>query len=145
MKAIEAFSQADRGKVKEAVARAERLTSGEVRVFIEDTTADSPLDRAAFLFGQLGMDKTAERNGVLIYLAFSDRKYAVIGDYGIHEKVGDEFWERLRSAMHAQFCQGNIVDGLVHAVDEAGKALSVHFPYLKSDTNELPDDIIFGK
>ena len=131
--------------MKEAVARAEKLTSGEVRVFIEDTTADSPLDRAAFLFGQLGMDKTEARNGVLIYLAYTDSKYAVIGDYGIHEKVGDEFWEGVRAAMHAQFCEGNVVDGLVHAVDEAGRALSVHFPYQRSDSNELPDDIIFGK
>jgi uncharacterized membrane protein len=145
LKAIEAFSESDRARVKEAVGRAERMTSGELRVFIEDVTADAPLDRAAFLFGELGMNKTEARNGVLIYLAYVDRKYAVIGDYGIHEKVGDAFWETVRAAMHLHFCEGKVVDGLVHAIEEAGRALSTHFPHQRSDSNELPDDIIFGK
>lgn len=147
MKALQAISEADRLRVKEAVGRAERMTSGELRVFIEDFTQDAPLDRAAYLFGELGMDKTAARNGVLIYLAFVDRKYAVIGDYGIHEKVGDSFWETLRSTMHNHFTQGMVVDGLISAIEAAGNALAVHFPYAGAggDSNELSDDIIFGK
>jgi uncharacterized membrane protein len=59
--------------------------------------------------------------------------------------VGDSFWETLRNAMHSQFCEGRVVDGLVLAIEEAGRALSTHFPFEKSDSNELPDDIVFGK
>jgi uncharacterized membrane protein len=145
LKALQAISEADRLRVKEAVGRAERMTSGELRVFIEDTTKDAPLDRAAFLFGELGMDKTEARNGVMIYLAFVDRKYAVIGDYGIHEKVGNEFWDQLSNTMHNHFIQGQVVDGLISAIEIAGKTLATHFPFLGSDANELSDDIIFGK
>jgi uncharacterized membrane protein len=145
LKALQAISEADRLRVKEAVGRAERRTSGELRVFIEDSTKDAALDRAAFLFGELGMDKTDERNGVLIYLAFVDRKYAVIGDYGIHEKVGSEFWDQLSNTMQQHFIQGQVVDGLINAIDIAGSTLAAHFPYIGSDSNELSDDIIFGK
>jgi uncharacterized membrane protein len=69
----------------------------------------------------------------------------VIGDYGIHEKVGDAFWESIKTAMHAQFVQGAVVEGLISAIEAAGNALAVHFPYQAGDSNELSDDIIFGQ
>jgi len=145
LKALKAFSDNDRARIKEAVGRAERMTSGEIRVFVEDQTSDSPLDRAAYVFNELGMDKTEARNGVLIYLAFVDKKFAVIGDAGIHKNVGDDFWDEIRATMHHHFTQGNLTDGIVGAIEAAGKALATHFPFQKSDVNELPDDMVFGK
>jgi uncharacterized membrane protein len=145
VKALKALSAEDRAELKKAIGRAEMLTSGEIRVFIEDSSEDGPLDRAAFLFNELGMNKTALHNGVLIYVDFLDRKFAIIGDKGIHEKVGDTFWDAIRKTMEDDFRQGFIAKGLIHAVDEAGKALSKYFPRSSADRNELSDDIIFGK
>jgi uncharacterized membrane protein len=90
------------------------------------------------------MDKTDLHNGVLIYVAFTDRKFAIIGDAGIHEKVGDSFWDGIKEKMAEQFKAGNIGKGLTEAIDASGKALATFFPYAHGDKNELSDDIIFG-
>jgi uncharacterized membrane protein len=131
--------------IKQAVADAEGYTSGEIRVFVEDHSADEPLDRAAFLFEELDMQKTELRNGILFYIAIKDHAYAVIGDAGIHEKVGDEFWEDIRNEMREYFVNGEIAEGIVAGVTHAGQALKQYFPRADDDINELPDDIIFGK
>lgn len=145
MEALKALTEKEIASIKTAISRAEKRTSGELRIFIEDRSEDGPLDRAAFLFGKLGMDKTALRNGVLIYLAFSDRKFSIIGDYGIHEKVGPEFWDNIKIKMVNHFKLGRMFEGLMDAVHDAGEALAKHFPHASEDRNELPDDIIFGK
>jgi uncharacterized membrane protein len=145
LEALKAISEKEIGLLKAEIAKAEKRTSGEIRVFIEDHSEDSPLDRAAFLFGKLGMHKTTLRNGVLIYLAFLDHKFSIIGDYGIHEKVGDDFWDAIKMKMVSNFKEGKLLDGLLEAVHGAGEALSKHFPYESDDRNELSDDIIFGK
>lgn len=143
-KAFKAISNQDVAQLKSAIAAAEKRTSGEIRLFIEDSSADEPLDRAAYLFGELEMHKTDLRNGVLIYLAFVDRKFSIIGDKGLHEKVGDTFWDDIKGKMLANFKEGKIVHGLQVAIHEAGEALRTHFPFEKGDTNELSDDIVFG-
>lgn len=141
---IKEFSPDEIARLKTAIGAAEKRTAGEIRVFIEDASTDEPLDRAAFLFGKLGMDKTAARNGILIYLAVKDHKYGIIGDYGIHEKVGDEFWNRISQRMVAHFRDGQLIEGLCDAVQDAGEALAKYFPYSGSDRNELSDDILLG-
>jgi uncharacterized membrane protein len=144
VEALKVISQPEITELKAAVAKAEKRTSGEIRVFIEDSSEDGPLDRAAYLFAQLGMHKTDQRNGVLIYVAFSDRKFSIIGDKGIHEKVGDIFWDQIKVNMATHFREGKILKGLLVAVEESGEALSKHFPYQGSDRNELSDEIMFG-
>jgi uncharacterized membrane protein len=138
------FSEQDRLLIKEAVAKAELKTSGEIRICIEDTCPLDVLDRSAYIFKELGINKTKDRNGVLIYVSLDDRKYAIIGDAGIHLHVKQEFWDHVGSEMIALFKQGKLVDGLIHAVMRAGEKLSVYFPYHKHDKNELSDDIFFG-
>ena len=145
MEALKTLTQNEIAEIKSAIGKAEKRTSGELRIFIEDHSEDGPLDRAAFLFGQLKMDKTDLRNGVLIYVAFIDRKFSIIGDYGIHEKVGDEFWDHIKTKMLNHFKTGKVFEGLMDAIHDAGEALAKYFPFVSGDRNELPDDIIFGK
>ena len=119
-------------------------TSGEIRVFIEDHSEDGPLNRAVFIFSQLGMNKTALRNGVLIYIAIVDRKFAIIGDAGINERVGSAFWDEIKSNMTGHFKEGKFADGILGAVEASGEALAKYFPYERNDSNELSDEIVFG-
>lgn len=143
----EFFTPAEKQQVVEAIQKAEQRTSGEVRVFVESRCryVDS-IDRAAELFFQLGMDKTEERNGTIIYVAVKDRQAAVFGDQGIHQKVGQQYWEEEVNKMMACFKQANLANGLVQCVSDIGEALYQHFPYdHKTDKNELPDDIVFGR
>jgi len=122
-------------------------TSGEVRVFIESKCAYvNALDRAIELFPQLNMHQTAQRNGVLVYVAVKDKQLAVFGDEGIHTKVGDVFWNNAVKEMLTHFNKENYAAGIAEVVSKIGDALKLHFPYnAATDINELPDDIVFGK
>ncbi len=144
MKAVDIIGAAGREKIRAAVGIAEKRTSGEIRVYIDDVCGEDVLDRAAFVFAQLGMHKTELRNGVLIYVAIKDHKYAIIGDAGIHARVGSDFWNNVKAEMLNHFREGRIVEGIEYAVTEAGNKLKTYFPKLQDDINELPDDIIFG-
>ncbi|MEO5570351.1 MAG: TPM domain-containing protein [Bacteroidia bacterium] len=127
-----------------AIKNAEKLTSGEIRLVVEDTCNTDVLDRAAHLFHKLKMDQTKERNGVLIYVSVDDHKFAIIGDAGIHKIVKDDFWNKIKEEMTAHFRQQHIAEGIIHAINEAGKALSHHFPFQTDDRDELSDEIVFG-
>jgi uncharacterized membrane protein len=144
MKAQELFQEADRKRIQQAVHNAELVTSGEIRVFMEDECKNDVLDRAAFIFAQLEMHDTDLRNGVLIYLAVEDRKFCIIGDAGIHGIVGNNFWEEITGRMGVYFRENHFADGIEYAVGKVGEQLSAHFPRSKDDINELPDDIVFG-
>ncbi len=145
MDTLSGISPGELAEMKAAIGKAEKRTSGEIRVFIEDRSADDPLDRAAFLFHKLGMANTGLHNGVLIYVALKDRKFSIIGDKGIHEKVGPGFWDAIKEKMTTHFKAGRIYDGILAAVEDSGEALAGHFPYTSGDRNELSDDIIFGE
>lgn len=130
-----------------AVQKAEQRTSGEVRVFIESRCKFiNALDRAVEIFQQLKMDQTKERNAVIVYVATKDRQVAVFGDEGIHQKVGEAFWQAEVTKMISLFSNENISAGISQCVIEIGEVLHQHFPYNKDiDKNELPDDIVFGR
>jgi uncharacterized membrane protein len=139
------FTAGDQQEIVAAIRAAELDTSGEIRVHIETTCKGDVLDRAAFLFRQLGMTKTRLRNGVLIYLSVRDRKFAIIGDHGIHRVVPENFWDHIKEDSIRAFKEGRFRDGLISAVAETGEHLKRHFPYKKDDVNELSDEISFGK
>ncbi len=103
MKASSFFSKEQQAQILASVREAENETSGEIRVHIESKLKGDVLDRAAWLFKKLGMHKTAERNGVLFYLAVSDRKFAIIGDAGINAKVPEGFWDDISDASEEEF------------------------------------------
>ena len=145
MSADKNFSQEDRKKIRASIKEAELNSSGEIRLFIEDVCGDNVLDRAAFIFKKLNMDQTKHRNGVLFYLAFTSRQFAILGDSGIHSTVHKDFWHDIKHEMQHHFTEGDFVTGLNKGIRMAGEALKKNFPHQKNDMNELPDDIVFGK
>lgn len=127
------------------IRRAEAETSGEIRVHVERRCRTDPLRRAHCVFGQLGMEDTAGRNGVLIYVALADRKLAIYGDDGIHRQVGDEWWQSIRDGLATRFAQREFGVGLCEAVERVGAALKASFPARPGDVNELPDEPSLGR
>jgi uncharacterized membrane protein len=145
MKASSFFTREQQALILAAVKAAEENTSGEIRVHIETRCSGDVLDRAAWIFSKLGMQKTAERNGVLFYLAVEDRKFAVIGDRGINAKVPEGFWDNIKEHLRKEFGTGKFTEGLSDGIIMAGEQLKSHFPHQKSDVNELNDEISFDK
>lgn len=137
------LSEADEERVVAAIHAAESMTSGEIRVHIEARTANVREDAERW-FGRLGMAETAERSGVLFFLAVRDRQFAVIGDLGIHARVGDAYWARLGARLESRFRAGEIAAGLEEAIRDVGRELSTAFPRSPKDANELPDSISYG-
>lgn len=145
MKASTFFSKEQQAQLLGAVKEVEMETSGEVRVHIESSLKGEVLDRASWLFKKLGMHKTAERNGVLFYLAVNDRKFAIIGDAGINAKVPPGFWDDISELLKKNFKEGKFTEGLSEGILLAGEHLKIHFPHRPDDVNELPDEISFDK
>lgn len=127
-----------------AILEAEQNTSGEIRVHIESHTRLSHDERAKEVFHLLKMDNTKEENGVLIYIAVNDRKFAIYGDKGIDGVVPKDFWESTKNAIQEQFVKGNFKEGIINGILRAGEELNSHFPWNPTDTNELSDEISKG-
>ncbi|MBK7133483.1 MAG: TPM domain-containing protein [Bacteroidales bacterium] len=145
MNASSFFTKEQQSLILASVKEAEKETSGEIRVHIETSLTGDVLDRAAWVFKKLGMHKTDERNGVLFYLAVSDRKFAIIGDAGINSKVPAGFWNEISELLVKNFKEEKFTEGLSEGILMAGKQLQTHFPFKKDDVNELPDEISFDK
>lgn len=124
-----------------AVAAAERQTSGQIRVHLERRATGDPLDQARRAFRRLAMDRTRLRNGVLLFLALDDHGFAIVGDRGIHERVGPGFWDSVRDGLQVDLRAGRIREGIVAAVLEIGRALRGHFPDRPDDIDELSDSV----
>jgi uncharacterized membrane protein len=143
---VRAFlSDDDLAAITRAVTEAEGHTSAEVRVHLDHSCDGDALQQAINVFERLGMHKTAARNGVLVYISVTDRKLAVIGDRGIHERVGEAYWRGLVAAVRERMRQQQSRDGLIHAIAEVGRELSRHFPRRPGDKNELSDDVSPGR
>jgi uncharacterized membrane protein len=145
MRTREFLSKLEHDRIIEAIRDAESKTSGEVRVLIQRGKLKSdPLAMAQRKFHRLGMHKTREQNAVLIFVAPRAHKFAVVGDKAIHEKCGDEVWQRIVTAMHHCFRQHKFTEGIGGAITIVGDMLAQHFPKTSSDANELPDQIVGG-
>ena len=136
------LSRLDHKRITQAIKKAEGQTSGQIRVFVQrGDFEDEALPRAERKFLQLGMHNTRDRNAVLIFVAPRARKHAVVGDVGVHEKCGHEFWRKLVDAMRALFQKQEFDRAIIHAINEVGKLLTVHFPRTADTINELPDEV----
>ena len=135
------LSKAEEQEIVLAIVEAEKNTSGEIRVHIEEHTEKSPLERAQEVFFELKMDETKDRNGVLFYVCVSDKKFAIIGDKGINEAVESDFWDCTKDTVIANFKEGKFKKGLVEGILRAGERLKKNFPYQSDDTNELSNEI----
>lgn len=138
------MSDIDLEAVRRAITEAEGGTAAEIRVHLDHRCPGDPIVRATAVFERLGMHRTAGRHGVLIYVGIAHRKLAIIGDQGIHERVGDAYWQTLVAGALGHFRDERPRDGLVHAVAELGEALRLHFPRDPDDRNELNDEVSIG-
>jgi uncharacterized membrane protein len=141
MRARDFITQIRDDDIVGGIRAAEQRTSGQIRVFISRKMVDDPVTAAQAAFHRLGMEKTRHRNGVLIYVAPRSRKFAVIGDAGIHKKCGDAFWQELAKAMTEFFRRSEFTQGIMHGIAKAGELLAEHFPRQPDDSNELPDRV----
>ena len=139
------LTKEERKRVAQAIAQAEQATSSEIRVHLEDHIEEDVLDHAAYIFEELGMHRTADRNGILIYICVADRQMAVIGDKGINEKVPEGFWNGVIEALRRNFQGGNFAAGLIEAVEMVGELTSTHFPRRGNDRNELSNEVSFSR
>jgi len=138
------FSDEDKQRVEKAISQAELQTSGELRVHVECRCGGFPYERGKRVFENLGMVNTELRNGVLIYLAIVDKRFAILGDSGINEKVPDGFWDDVRDLMQTKFQEGAIGEGIEQAVLRIGEKLAEFFPRSEDDVDELDNAISFG-
>lgn len=143
--ALDSFLDKDsRRRVVESIGVAEKCTSGEIRLHVEPTCkCGDPYQRAVEVFNKLEMYATEARNGVLIYVAYKSRKFAIIGDEGINNKVGADFWVQEKDILAGYLKEGRQADGLCEIIKMIGERLSEHFPYRKDDINELSDEISY--
>ena len=140
------FGEKEQQRIVEAIQNAEKQTSGEIKVHIEKKCpSENALERAKEVFALLNMHLTQDHNGVLFYLAYEDRKFAVLGDKAIFEKVPEDFWDSTKDLLRSYFSDNRFAEGLCLGINEAGIQLKKHFPYSSDDINELPDDISFGE
>lgn len=138
------FSNAEKKRILEAVQKAERVTSGEIRVHLERKAREPFYEHAQEVFEKLGMTKTAERNGVLIFINLAGGQFAILGDRGINEKVPENFWQSIAAQMQGHFKEDRFADGIVLAVLAAGEKLHHYFPFERTDINELSNDISYS-
>lgn len=145
MRTKEFLSRLEHERIVSAIRGAESKTSAEIRVYIQrgKLKAD-PLISAQKKFRRLRMDKTSERNAVLIFIAPRAHKFAVVGDKAIHEKCGEEFWQQVVDGMREHFQKEKFSRAIVEGIAEVGKLLSTHFPRTAIPSNELPDEIVEG-
>ena len=139
------FNKEQQKKIVEAIKLAEKETSGEIRVHLESKCKGDALERAVKMFAKLKMHKTELHNGVIIYLAVQDKKFAIFGDKGINEVVPDNFWEDVKEIMKEHFVKSEFVEGLTKGIVMIGEKLKEFFPYQQDDVNELSDDISMGE
>jgi uncharacterized membrane protein len=145
MNVTQFFSSLEQEEIIAAIAEAEKNTSGEIRLHLENYCLGNALKRATKMFQRIGMQQTAQHNGVLFYLAVKSRKLAIVGDSGIHENVQQIFWDELKTNMLKQFAENRYKEGLISGILATGEKLKEHYPYQKDDKNELSDEISFGK
>jgi uncharacterized membrane protein len=138
------LTAADEQAIVAAIQQAEKNTSGEIRVHIENTSERPPLERAQEVFQFLKMHETAARNGVLFYIGIKDRSFAILGDDGIDKAVENDFWDCTKDVVIGHFKDGRFVQGLTEGILRAGERLKTYFPYADNDKNELPDTISRG-
>jgi len=138
----EDFLTSDEEKqIVEAIRKAEKDTSGEIRVHLEKNNTLSGEKRALEVFKELGMHHTAKKNGVLFYVDVDNKVFSILGDEGINKIVPSDFWESTKDLVIQHFKKGKFAQGLIKGIHEVGYKLKKYFPYQSDDINELSDEI----
>ncbi len=135
------FTSEEQKRILEEIRRAEECTSGEIRIHLDRHSHGDALEKAKKVFTRLGMTKTKARNGVLIYVATDHRKFAIVGDDGIHKAVPENFWVEVKEKMQDRFRRGEFCEGMRVGIRIIGQELKTYFPAQKTDPDELPNEI----
>lgn len=131
----------DRQRIVDAIAAAEKRTSGEIRVHIQPKAGGDIRGVAERTFERLGMTKTELRNGVLLFIASEEQRFVILGDRGINEKAPAGFWDEIAAKLTIRFQAGELTDGIVEAIHRAGEELRHDFPRAEGDVDELTNEI----
>jgi uncharacterized membrane protein len=142
MKPRHFLNAVDHDRIVEAIAAAEKRTSGEIRVFISRRKTVDALRAAGHCLTKLHMDQTSLRNAVLIFIAPVSHQFAVVGDIGVHAKCGDDFWREVVEGMEPTLKRGDFTEALVHGVEKVGSLLAAHFPPTTDRRNNLPNSVV---
>jgi len=136
----------DDTRIVSAIREAESRSRGEIRVHVAEREVADPRTEAARVFERLGMADTAERNGVLLFVAPASQSITVLGDRAVHERCGEAFWTAVVESVRGEFSAGRFTEGIVAGVRALGDELARHFPRRpgESDLNELPDTVSHG-
>jgi len=135
----------EKKEIIQAIQKAECETSGEIRLHLEGKVEGDPIEHAKAVFENIGMTATEQKNGVLILLCVASRRFVILGDKGIDDKVPNNFWDEIVIAMQSKFKQDNFADGLIDGINKIGENLKAFFPYQKNDVNELSDEISYSR
>ncbi len=145
MSIIENFLSTNEEKqIVDAIKKAEQLTSGEIRVHLDQNTEKDQYERAKEVFYMLNMNETKDQNGILFHISVKNKSFSIIGDKGIDQKVPVDFWNEIKDEMTSYFKEKQFAKGLINGILKAGESLQEHFPYQKDDINELSDEISKG-
>lgn len=137
------FTTEEQQQIVDAIREAEKNTSGEIRVHIDNFCFGSVLEKAKRVFYKLGMQHTKDRNGILIYIASISHKVAVVGDEGIHQKLDTVYWDSIVKGIIDGFIHQKKAEGLTKGIIDCGLQLNKYFPFQSDDKNELNDSISF--
>ena len=140
------FTKEDLTAIASAICEAEKTTAGEIRVSIRQKRKWREKKRtieeiARQEFHVLGMTKTKDRTGILIFLLLEDKNFFILADDGIHTKVKDGSWDKIAHEMSDHFLQKNFQLGILHGIKSVAAELAKYFPRKYDDTNELPNDV----
>ena len=141
METKEFIHKLDEPRILDAIAAAEKRSTGEIRVYVSHKERHEVMEFARKRFHELGMHKTRDRNAVLLYIVPRTQQFAVMGDVGIDQKCGPDFWTGIVAQMTPRMKAGQFTDALVGAIDDLGKALATHFPPSGDNPNELTNAI----
>jgi uncharacterized membrane protein len=139
------FSISEEHEIMTAIRHAERASSGEVRLFVESHCKKAIHERTVQIFKRLKMQRTRERNAVLVYIAMEDRKFTIFGDEGIHQKLGFSFWQAEAVTLKSYFEKDEMLKGICQVVEDIGEKLKLQFPHPPDDKNELPNTVAYGR
>lgn len=131
----------DHEQITEAISLAEKYTSGEIQVVVSRFAVKDAYEAAVKAFERVGLGKTKDHNAILFFIAEKSRRFAILGDKGIHEKVHDEFWAELKDELSAHFRRGEFTLGLCKTIASCGEKLKAYFPRHSADVNELADTV----
>jgi len=142
--AKEIFTDTDLEEISAAINTFENRTSGEIVISFNISSNNQPYKSAKRIFEKAKLHQTKDRNATLIVLFLTEKKFALYGDIGIHDKVPENFWESTVSDMKSHFAKGNMREGLLAGIQQLGENLAKYFPVAEDDEDELSNELKFG-